>query len=187
MSEMKVQPVLTLEEVAHTLSEMGVKGYSSYPNPHHAHQMCEAIMAEIAWRENLAKDLGRYTCGPISDGGMDPRNEASAPDVPVASAPDAPVAPAQQKFRRKHEEFWASRWWEFGDHPAVQHVPLNRVQTSLCCKCWCYSERHGWLGDNDGGRYVCPGDWIICKDSGEVYPCRHELFSKLYEPVEDAK
>ena len=28
------------------------------------------------------------------------------------------------------------------------------------------------------------GDWIICGVDGEIYPCKHSIFVKTYEPVE---
>jgi len=30
-----------------------------------------------------------------------------------------------------------------------------------------------------------PGDWLITGVNGEQYPCKHEIFIKTYEPVED--
>lgn len=32
---------------------------------------------------------------------------------------------------------------------------------------------------------VCVGDWIIKGTEGEVYPCKPDVFSKIYEKVEE--
>lgn len=29
------------------------------------------------------------------------------------------------------------------------------------------------------------GDWLITGINGEQYPCKHEIFMKTYEPVEE--
>lgn len=37
----------------------------------------------------------------------------------------------------------------------------------------------------EGGMKVSEGDWVIKGTSGEFYPCKPEIFSDIYEPVED--
>ena len=36
----------------------------------------------------------------------------------------------------------------------------------------------------DGDRRATPGDWII-RNSGEIYPCREDIFRLTYEEVPD--
>jgi hypothetical protein len=36
----------------------------------------------------------------------------------------------------------------------------------------------------DGRRYASIGDWIIKGTSGEFYPCKPDIFEKIYEEVE---
>lgn len=36
----------------------------------------------------------------------------------------------------------------------------------------------------EGPLRALEGDWIIRGIDGEIYPCRHDIFEKTYEPVE---
>lgn len=36
----------------------------------------------------------------------------------------------------------------------------------------------------EGEMHAQPGDWIICGVAGEIYPCKPDIFSKTYEPVQ---
>jgi hypothetical protein len=36
----------------------------------------------------------------------------------------------------------------------------------------------------EGTHEAKPGDWIIQGLHGELYPCKHEIFEKSYEPAE---
>ena len=36
----------------------------------------------------------------------------------------------------------------------------------------------------DGEMEASPGDWIIKRKGGELYPCKPEIFAKTYESVE---
>lgn len=38
----------------------------------------------------------------------------------------------------------------------------------------------------EGDMTASPGDWIICGVSGELYPCKPEIFAMTYDPVEQA-
>ena len=44
---------------------------------------------------------------------------------------------------------------------------------------------HGWIDTLEGGRTVCPGDWIVTGIQGERYPCKPDIFEATYEPVEE--
>ncbi len=37
----------------------------------------------------------------------------------------------------------------------------------------------------EGPLRAAPGDWIITGIRGEQYPCKPDIFEKLYEPVEE--
>lgn len=37
----------------------------------------------------------------------------------------------------------------------------------------------------EGELTVSPGDWIIKGISGELYPCKPDIFEKTYEPVDE--
>jgi hypothetical protein len=37
----------------------------------------------------------------------------------------------------------------------------------------------------EGFMRALPGDWIIKGVNGEFYPCKPDIFSKTYEPVEE--
>ena len=36
----------------------------------------------------------------------------------------------------------------------------------------------------EGPLYADPGDWVITGVNGEQYPCKPDIFSLTYEPVE---
>jgi len=35
----------------------------------------------------------------------------------------------------------------------------------------------------EGDMHASPGDWIITGIKGEQYPCKPDIFEKIYEPV----
>lgn len=41
-----------------------------------------------------------------------------------------------------------------------------------------------YLPTLEGTMLAEPGDWIICGVSGEIYPCKPDIFNKTYEAVE---
>lgn len=38
------------------------------------------------------------------------------------------------------------------------------------------------IGTLEGTMRAKPGDWIICGVSGEIYPCKPDIFAQTYEP-----
>ncbi len=62
---------------------------------------------------------------------------------------------------------------------------LGVKATSPCPECGSAFSAHGWIGTLEGGHRVCPGDWIIEGIAGEFYPCKPDIFSATYEPVEE--
>ena len=37
----------------------------------------------------------------------------------------------------------------------------------------------------EGDMIASPGDWIITGVNGEQYPCKPDIFEKIYEPMND--
>lgn len=94
------------------------------------------------------------------------------------------------KYRKKPVTITANRWFGHGDHPAVvpwTHPTLGPVEKGACGYCPSPMGAHGWVPTFDGGHIVCPGDWIITGVKGEHYPCKHDIFIKTYEFVEDGQ
>lgn len=44
----------------------------------------------------------------------------------------------------------------------------------------------GTLESTAQGHEVTPGDWIITGTAGERYPCKPDIFARIYEQVEEA-
>lgn len=79
------------------------------------------------------------------------------------------------KFRKKPVVIEATQWFEHGDHPAVimGYSPVGHPYDS----CWIVKTLEGYMR-------VTPGDWIITGVKGEHYPCKPDIFSMTYEPVD---
>lgn len=104
------------------------------------------------------------------------------------------------RFRKKPVVIEAYRWLKNGDHPE-DHRDGNprgwegkvvryfrnpdypgRSIHDRCGRTW---HDHGWIDTRvDGGHTVCPGDWVITGVQGEHYPCKPDIFTDTYEPVE---
>lgn len=77
------------------------------------------------------------------------------------------------KYRKRPVVVEATQWFKPGDHPAV-----------------CTDPAGGPVGDRtygvitpNGFVRIEPGEWIITGTKGEVYPCKADIFSDIYEPV----
>lgn len=114
---------------------------------------------------------------------------------------------AKMKFRKKLVIIEATRWMKNGDHP---HDDVMRVfedtgksptepregavvryyrhprgdGIEFCQYCNNTMHVHGWMDTLEGGRIVCPGDFVITDINGERYPCKPDIFEATYEPVE---
>ena len=64
----------------------------------------------------------------------------------------------------------AVRWFKPGDHPAVVTDPED--------------DSIGYVDTPEGRLRVEPGDWVITGIAGEHYPCKSDVFGRLYRPVE---
>ncbi|OEU66289.1 MAG: hypothetical protein BA863_10350 [Desulfovibrio sp. S3730MH75] len=113
------------------------------------------------------------------------------------------------RFRKKPIEVDAHQWFKNGDHPednlhgllradddGVGHEPEGKVVRyyrdpddeggeRLCERCGVRMHEHGWIDTLEGGRIVCPGDWIITGVVGDRYPCKKDAFQATYSSVEE--
>jgi hypothetical protein len=101
------------------------------------------------------------------------------------------------KYRKKGGVVDAVQWFKNGDHPdddcssqGEGHVvryyrhPIL-VGNAMCAMCRYTMHVHGWIEmHREGGRVVCPGDFIVTDAKGERYPCKPDVFAATFEPVE---
>ena len=64
----------------------------------------------------------------------------------------------------------AVQWFRHGDHPAVV---ADSGDDSV-----------GYIDTLEGRLRVEPGDWVITGVAGEHYPCKPDIFAKLYMPAD---
>jgi len=106
------------------------------------------------------------------------------------------------KYRVKLPIVEAHRWYQNGDHPDDGAPPMDqRPQPwskegkvvryfrnsdvgagTLCFNCSERMHDHGWIDTREDGYVVCRGDWIITGLTGEYYPCKSDIFERIYEP-----
>jgi hypothetical protein len=70
------------------------------------------------------------------------------------------------RYQKKPVVVDAVQWFRHGDHPAV-------VAESA-------GDPSGYIDTPEGRLIVKPGDWIITGVAGENYPCKPDIFKKLY-------
>ena len=72
------------------------------------------------------------------------------------------------RYHKKSLVVDAVQWFKPGDHPAVASDGSggNQIETP------------------EGRLRVEPGDWIITGVAGENYPCKPNVFQKLYTPAD---
>jgi hypothetical protein len=73
---------------------------------------------------------------------------------------------AMARYMKKPVVVEAVQWFRHGDHPAVTADPAD--------------EATGYIDTPEGRLTVRPGDWIITGVAGEHYPCKPDIFKKLY-------
>lgn len=74
------------------------------------------------------------------------------------------------RYLKKQVAVDAVQWFKHGDHEAVIAVPGD--------------EASGFIDTPEGRLHVAPGDWIITGVAGEHYPCKPDIFAKLYTPFD---
>ena len=99
------------------------------------------------------------------------------------------------KFRKKPIVIEATQWFKNGDHPGdgdlkhegkvVRYYRSPTADANEFCQVCKHNPMHihGWIDTLEGGRIVCPGDWIITGVKGERYPCKPDIFAATYEPA----
>lgn len=74
------------------------------------------------------------------------------------------------RYLKKPVVVEAGQWFRHGDHLAVLAEP---GQGGV-----------GYIDRPEGRLRVIPGDWIITGVAGENYPCKPDIFEKLYTPAD---
>jgi len=70
------------------------------------------------------------------------------------------------RYQKKPVVVEAVQWLRHGDHPAVfSDSPYDAF---------------GYIDTPEGRLTVQPGDWVITGVAGEHYPCKPDIFEKLY-------
>ncbi len=72
------------------------------------------------------------------------------------------------RYVKKSVVVEAAQWFKPGDHVAVQSTSAG--------------DPIGYIDTPEGRLRVEPGDWIITGIAGENYPCKPDIFEKLYKP-----
>jgi len=76
------------------------------------------------------------------------------------------------KFRKRPIVIEAEQWFPGKDVVGVRCVMPYDDQTC------------GLIDTLEGKMIVDPGDWIITDVHGERYPCKPDIFAKMYDQVE---
>jgi hypothetical protein len=74
--------------------------------------------------------------------------------------------PGMARYQKKPVVVEAVQWLKHGDHPAV-HADSPE-------------DAFGYIDTPEGRLRVEPGDWVITGIAGENYPCKPDIFAKLY-------
>lgn len=75
-----------------------------------------------------------------------------------------------------------ARGWE-GDVVRYFRSPLVSG-LEACALCGAVMHDHGWIDTPPNGLTVCPGDWVMTRNEGEYYPCKPDVFAKIYVSVD---
>jgi hypothetical protein len=74
------------------------------------------------------------------------------------------------RYLKKQVVVEAVQWFKHGDHPAVT---AEKGHDGI-----------GYVDTPEGRLKVEPGDWIITGIAGENYPCKPDVFRRLYKPAD---
>jgi hypothetical protein len=115
------------------------------------------------------------------------------------------------KYRKKPVIVEATQWFRNGDHPLdaafycgsaddgtegpwqlyereghiVRYFRHPSISGEAICENYGKPMReHGWIDTLEGCHIVCVGDYIITGVKGEYYPCKPDIFTRTYEPVD---
>jgi hypothetical protein len=115
--------------------------------------------------------------------------ELTRPSPAVSESPDTVSVPKDnareelKRYRKKPVVIQAAQWFKIGDHAAVERPWSNKADYRCpnCGKGWgCHGVIKTLEDSQDGGHFVCPGDWIITGVQGENYACKPDIFDKTY-------
>lgn len=88
------------------------------------------------------------------------------------------------RYRKKPVVIDAAQWFKLGDHESVER-PWSDKSDYRCEHCLGPWGVHGVIrtleDSQNGGHFVCPGDWIITGVKGERYACKPDIFEATYE------
>lgn len=88
--------------------------------------------------------------------------------TPLRTVAEHGTMSAMARYLKKQVVVEAVQWFKHGDHPAV------KMESA--------SDTTGYIDTPEGRLNVVPGDWIITGIAGENYPCKPDIFEKLYSP-----
>jgi hypothetical protein len=74
------------------------------------------------------------------------------------------------RYLKKQLVVEAVQWFKHGHHPAVSAEAA--------------SDPTGYIETPEGRLRVDTGDWIITGIAGENYPCKPDVFERLYTPAD---
>ena len=80
------------------------------------------------------------------------------------------------KFRKKPIVVEAEQWFDGKEIEGVIYKPMPISGLKIMPP---------YIETDNGRIYVYEGDWIITGTHGEKYPCKPEIFSEIYEPVNE--
>jgi len=89
------------------------------------------------------------------------------------------------KYRKKPVIIEAFQWRNRFNHIITEFDPYEENEEFTCGHCNEPAAAHGLIKTLDGGHIVCPGDYIITGSKGKRYPCKPDIFSLTYEPIEE--
>lgn len=91
-----------------------------------------------------------------------------------------------KKYRRVPVIIEAKQWFELGDHEQVKEIPRwHEEAVTMAVQMGAHLGEWGFIETLEGGHLVRPGDWIIKGVNNEFYPCKDDIFQKIYEPVNE--
>jgi hypothetical protein len=89
---------------------------------------------------------------------------------PLRTLGEHGTIPRMARYLKKAVVVEAVQWFKQGDHPAV----LAEADPDTV----------SFIETPEGRLRVEAGDWIITGIAGEHYPCKPDIFEKLYNPAD---
>jgi len=89
------------------------------------------------------------------------------------------------KYREKTRIFKATAWKETQPHPKIIPYVTDGYHHGYCGICIKNYNEHGKLIKDIGYTIVCPFDWIMEYEDGEIKVEHWDIFKEKYEKVEN--